>query len=130
MMKRFFFLLLVLSPMLVSAQKPIVLKKKFLGAYEGQIGSFDLDGGNGLISVDSVGIRVEIFQKYVAITIGIQLNKGTYSVLFEGNDYFVLDCRMEGQLAGERIVVYKHGKKISREGLYPQPNTFLFKVKN
>jgi hypothetical protein len=37
---------------------------------------------------------------------------------------------MEGQLAGERIVVYKHGKKISREGLYPQPNTFLFKVKN
>jgi hypothetical protein len=33
-------------------------------------------------------------------------------------------------LAGERIVVYKRGKKISREGLYPQPNAFLFKVKN
>jgi len=37
---------------------------------------------------------------------------------------------MDGQLAGERIVVYKKGKKISRDGLYPQPNAFLYKRKN
>lgn len=129
MMKRFIFFLVVFVPIVVSAQKPIELKKKFHGAYEGQISNFELDGGKDVISVDSVAIRVAISEKNVEITVGKQMNKGSYSVLFEGNDYFVLDCRMEGQLAGERIVVYKRGKKISREGLYPQPNAFLFKVK-
>jgi len=130
MMKRFLFCLVVFVPMLVSAQKPIELKKKFHGAYAGQISNFELDGGKDVISVDSVSIHVAISEKNIEITVGKQMNKGSYSVLFEGNDYFVLDCRMEGQLAGERIVVYKRGKKISREGLYPQPNAFLFKVKN
>ena len=129
-MKRFLFLLAVFVPMLLSAQKPVELKKKFYGAYEGQISSFELDGGNDLIAVDSVQIRVKISEKNVEITIGKQLNKGTYSVLFEGEKYFVLDCTIEGQLATERIVVYKHGKKISRDGLYPQPNAFLVKVKS
>lgn len=130
MMKRFVFLMLVFVPFLLTAQKPIELKKKFFGSYEGQISSFELDGGQDLIAIDSVNIQVEISSKNVQITIGKQMSKGAYSVLFEGDDYFVLDCRMEDQLAGERIVVYKRGKKISREGLYPQPNAFLFKVKN
>jgi hypothetical protein len=89
-----------------------------------------LDGGKDLIPVDSISIRVEISLQNVLITVGKQMNTGTYSVLFEGDKYFVLDCRMEGQLATERIVVFKHGKKISRDGLYPQPNSFLFKVKS
>lgn len=129
-MKRFLFFLVVFVPMILSAQKPIELKKKFYGVYEGQISNFELDGGKDVISVDSVSIRIAISEKNVKITVGKQMNKGSHSVLFEGDDYFVLDCRMEGQLAGERIVVYKRGKKISREGLYPQPNAFLFKVKN
>ncbi|MEN9998944.1 MAG: hypothetical protein RI922_1934 [Bacteroidota bacterium] len=130
MMKRFVFLILVFVPILLTAQKPIELKKKYFGSYEGQISSFQLDGGNDLIDVDSVPIRVSISQSNVQITVGKQMNTGLYSVLFEGDKYFVLDCRMEGQLAGERLVIFKHGKKISREGLYPQPNTFLLKVKD
>ena len=129
-MKRFLVLLIVFVPVLVSAQKPVELKKKFYGAYEGQISNFELDGGKDLIPVDSISIRVEISLQNIEITIGKQINTGTYSVLFEGDKYFVLDCRMEGQLATERIVVFKHGKKISRDGLYPQPNSFLFKVKS
>jgi hypothetical protein len=41
-----------------------------------------------------------------------------------------LDCRMDGQLAGERIVVYNRGKRISRDGLFPQPSSFLDRVKD
>jgi hypothetical protein len=129
-MLRILFILFLSLPGILSAQKQIDLKKKFFGAYEGQISAFELDGGKDLISVDSVTIRVVLTEKNIEITIGKQMNKGTYSVLFEGDKYIVLDCRMPEQLAGERIVVYKHGKKISREGLYPQPNTFLFRVKN
>jgi hypothetical protein len=42
----------------------------------------------------------------------------------------LLDCKINGQLANERVVVFKKGKKISRDGLYPQPNTILLKSKN
>jgi len=106
------------------------LKKKYFGTYEGEINSFQLDSGKDLVSVDSTGVSVEIGDSTVFITIGKNLLRGKYTVLFEAKTYFLLDCRMDGQLAGERIVVYKKGKKISRDGLYPQPNAFLYKRKN
>jgi len=46
--------------------------------------------------------------------------------MFEGKKYFLLYVKIEEKLAGERIVVYKKGKKISRDGLYPQPSAFLY----
>jgi hypothetical protein len=117
-------------PMVSVAQKPIELKKKYFGTYEGDISSFQMDTGKDVVDVDSTTIQVQITESNVEIHIGKQIIKGSYHVLFEGNKYFVLDCRMEGQLAGERIVVYKKGKKISRDGLYPQPSAFLVKKKD
>jgi hypothetical protein len=89
-----------------------------------------MDSGRDLVAVDSAMISVEILDSTVNITIGRNKLKGTYYVMFEAKTYFLLDCRMEGQLAGERIVVYKKGKKISRDGLYPQPNAFLYRKKD
>jgi len=126
MIRSILFVLLFL-PIFVSAQKPINLKSKFFGNYEGNISSFQMDSGNDLIKVDSTAIQVEISEKTVSIVVGKNKLVGTYHVLFEAKHYFLLDCRMENQLAGERIVVYKKGKKISRDGLYPQPSSFLYK---
>ena len=111
-------------------QKPIELKKKFFGTYEGYVPEFKLDTGKDVVDVDSVLISVDITEDSVLIIIGRNQLMGSYHVLFEGNKYFVLDCRMTGQLAGERIVVYKKGKKISRAGLYPQPSSFLYRKKD
>lgn len=120
-----------LFPLMLSAQKQVDgLKKKYFGKYEGEITSFQLDSGQDLVSVDSTGISVEIDDSTVLITVGKNQLKGKYDVMFEAKTYFLLDCRIEGQLAGERIVVYKKGKKISRDGLYPQPNAFLYKQKD
>lgn len=118
-----------LLPLFVSAQKQIELKKKFFGTYAGNISSFQMDAGNDLFNVDSTTIKIEIKEKEVFFTVGKNTLKGTYYVMFEAKKYFLLDCRIEGQLAGERIVVYKKGNKISRDGLYPQPNAFLYKEK-
>ena len=60
------------------------------------------------------------------IQIGKLTTHGDFEVLFEADDYYVLDATMENQSVGERIVVYKKGKKISRDGLYPQPSALLF----
>lgn len=115
-----------LLPFLVLSQKKIDLKKKYFGTYKGEISSFLLDSGKDLLKVDSTWMRVVISETAVELIIGKEVLKGTYSVLFEGNKYYLLDCRIENQLAGERIVVYKKGKKISRDGLYPQPSAFLY----
>lgn len=128
-MVRLLIILMFFLPLVVSAQKKIELKKKYFGTYSGNISSFQMDAGNDLVSVDSTTIKIEITEKEVLFTVGKNALKGTYYVMFEAKKYFLLDCRIEGQLAGERIVVYKKGNKISRDGLYPQPNAFLFKEK-
>lgn len=129
-MKRSILLSLFLLPLFLLAQKPVELKKKYLGVYEGEITSFQMDSGKDLVAVDSAKINIEILDSTVTITVGRNQLKGNYYVMFEAKTYFLLDCRMEGQLAGERIVVFKKGKKISRDGLYPQPNAFLYKKKD
>jgi hypothetical protein len=111
------------------AQKPITLKKKFYGSYEGEIPAYKMDVGTDNVDVAAVGIKIKLDGDSVHITVGQNALHGVYHVLFEGKNYFVLDCRMDGQLAGERIVVYNRGKRISRDGLYPQPSSFLERVK-
>lgn len=128
-MTRSILFLLFFLLVLLSAQKTIELKKKYFGTYEGKISSFQMDTGNDLFAVDSTAIQIEITDKRVVFTIGLNKFEGTYYVMFEAKKYFLLDCRIDGQLAGERIVVYKRGRKISRDGLYPQPNAFLYKRK-
>lgn len=112
------------------AQKPITLKKKFYGSYEGEIPAYQLDVGTDNVDVEAVAIKIKLDGDSVHITVGQNALHGVYHVLFEGKNYFVLDCRMVGQLAGERIVVYNRGKRISRDGLYPQPSSFLDRVKD
>lgn len=112
------------------AQKPIMLKKKFYGSYEGEIPAYTLDVGTDNVDVAAVAIKIKLEGDSVHITVGQNALHGVYHVLFEGKNYFVLDCRMDGQLAGERIVVYNRGKRISRDGLYPQPSSFLDRVKD
>jgi hypothetical protein len=112
------------------AQKPVVLKKKFYGSYEGEIPAYTLDVGTDNVDVDAVTIKIKLEGDSVHITVGQNALHGVYHILFEGKNYFVLDCRMDGQLAGERIVVYNRGKRISRDGLFPQPSSFLDRVKD
>ena len=108
------------------AQKPIELKKKFFGTYGGEISSFKLDTGEDLVDVAKSEISIKIEADSIHFSIGRNELASTYSVLFEAAKYYVLDCKVNGRLAGERIVVYKKGKKISRDGLFPQPNALLY----
>lgn len=113
-----------------AGQKPVVLKSKFFGTYKGDIASFQLDSGKELVDVDSSTIQVTIADSTIEMNIGKNVLKGKYTVMFEAKTYYLLDCKIEGQLAGERIVVYKKGKKISRDGLYPQPSATLYRSKD
>ena len=128
-MIRIILVFICLAPLFSMAQKPIELKKKFLGTYAGEISSFKLDTGEDLVDVDKTVIKINIEQDSIQFNIGRNELASSYTVLFEAAKYYVLDCKVNGRLAGERIVVYKKGKKISRDGLFPQPNALLYLVK-
>ena len=128
-MMKWFFTLLFILPLLVSAQKEINLKKKYLGKYKGEIAGYNIDTGEKIMRVNSSPIYVELNKKDILITIGSNILKGTYEVMFKAQTYYLVDAKIEGQLATERIIVYKRGRKIARDGMYPQPVTEMKKYK-
>ena len=102
-------------------QKELVLKKKYFGKYQGTIAAYKYESDNRLINVAETPILIDLFKEEITIKIGKNENRGTYEVMFEADDYFLVDAKMEGVLATERILVYKKGKKLGRDGMYPQP---------
>jgi hypothetical protein len=108
----------------------VILKKKYFGTYTGEIASYYLDGGDEIIQVSSCQIKVTLqangsfFQE-----INDQKRTGSWSVFFETDRYIVLEVKIEGQEILERIQVFKKGKKLIREGIFPQPNALLNKQK-
>ncbi len=121
--------IILLLPLIFSVQKELTLKRKYLGKYKGEISSYNIDTGEKIMKVSSTAIYIEIGRNEIWITIGNNKNHGTYEVMFKAQSYYLLDCKMENQLATERIMVYKRGRKISRDGLFPQPLSNLKKYK-
>ena len=117
----------MLIPLISEAQKPAKLKRRHYGSYSGTIAGFQMDTGSDLVEVSPTDININLTKTSVLITICAQKLSGSYVILFQGDNYFVLDADIQGQLANERIVVYNRGKKISRDGMFPQPNATLYK---
>lgn len=128
-MRKFIILTLLLVPMFASAQKTISLKRKFLGSYVGMIPSYRVQSSEDIMFVTQSKILIKIGKNMVEMTVGGNVMFGTYEVMFEANKYYLLDVKIDDQLATERIMVYKRGKRLSRDGMYPQPVTELKKMK-
>lgn len=128
-MRNWLIILLVCLPMATFAQKKINLKKKYFGVYKGTIPAYRMDVGTELIDVSSSSIYIQIGKNEITLNIGNNELRGTYEVMFEAKTYYLLDATIEGQLATERILVYKRGKRLSRDGMFPQPVTELKKYK-
>lgn len=129
-MIRIFLILALIFPSLLVAQKEPTLDKKYVGSYSGTIPSFQLKSGDETIQVDSTDILITLDgNKNVEIVVGKQKSTGVFKIILETKAYYLLDCAMTDQLMTERIVVYKRKKEISRDGMNPQPNVTLYKMK-
>ena len=128
-MTKYALLFLLILPMLSFGQKKIDLKRKYLGSYSGTIPGYRVESAQDIMNVSSTDIVIKIGKNQVEITVGGNLLYGTYTVMFEAKSYYLLDVTVDGQLATERILVYKRGKHLSRDGMYPQPVTELKKDK-
>ena len=124
--KNIFFLFVFL---LIGFSAGAQLKKSSLGNYSGEIPAYELNTGHQVLPVEKTPINILLSEKAIQIEIGNQSFSGTYSILFKTKSYTVLEAVMDNQQATERIIVYRKGKKISREGIKPQPDALLFKKK-
>ena len=126
MQSKFFIILLFLSIANIGLSQER-LKSKYYGEYKGKINSYKMETAGYLMDVEEVKISVEIGPSLVRMKIGKLDYNGTYEILFEAKEYYVIEVKLTDQPIPERIVIYKKGKKVSRDGLYPQPNALLFK---
>jgi hypothetical protein len=119
------FLLFISFNFFVNAQ----LKKSTFGTYLGEIPTYELNTGFNQIPVESVAISIVLSASSIEINTGKLNQIGTYSILFDTKSYYLLEVKLENQFAPERLMVYKKGKKIIREGIRPQPDALLLKQK-
>lgn len=122
-------LLIAFALLLLQASAFGQMKKSYQGKYAGQIPGYEINTGMEKIRVAKTDIEIRILPSELFIVIGGQEMKGTWTLLFEARAYYVLTGNMENQSVEERIIVYKKGKKISREGIRPQPDAMLEKKK-
>lgn len=105
------------------------LKKKYLGFYEGKMNGYYLSDGLATVPVDESKCRVVLQPNKLTFALDDQAKSGSYSVLMQTKEYAVLEVTYENDPIRDRFVLPKKGKILNREGLTPQPNVTLNKVK-
>ena len=128
-MKTIVLLFLLAFTHLVHAQKNQALKSRFYGTYQGEIAAYKMNTGNEVINIQPVAISIRISKESISFDIGQKKQEGSYKVLFEVEKYYVIEAKLEDQFSLERIVVFKQGNVISRDGFFPQPSVYLKKMK-
>lgn len=119
--------ILILSFLLFSTYSFTQVKPKYFGDYEGVIPTYKLDLGGDVVSVAESSIRVKINEKSIEQTIGNETKSGTWKLYFEGKTYYIINVSLDNQNSKERIVIYKKGDRLKREGIFPQPSADLKK---
>jgi hypothetical protein len=125
MVRQFAFLLVCLFlHSNVSAQ----VKKSYFGKYVGTIAAYEMSAGaSERIQIGTSAIEIQLSDKEIVVVIGMKTNKGTWTLVSENKTNFVIEGKMDNSSATERILIYKKGKKIVREGIRPQPDVMLKK---
>ena len=127
---RWMVLLWLMLPLFSLSQKQVdKLKRKYLGNYKGVISNYETRVGSGYVEVAETPIYIRLDKKRAEFIIGNRSFGGEYKIMFMAETYYLLDVTIPGAAATERILVYKNGKRLSRDGMYPQPVTELKKYK-
>ncbi len=103
------------------------LKKKFYGTYKGVVPAYKMDIGSDVIDVASASITIVLSPEGVIQQLGNDTKNGTWKIVSTEKAYFVLSMRLNGGIVEEQIVLDKKTKSMTRQGIFPQPDTELVK---
>ena len=126
-MTKVLILIFLVSTSFVSAQKP--LKKKFLGEYEGEISAYKINTGSQFIDVLATPVYLTIEKTELVFKVG--RNEMTLPYTWTKKDKKTLEIVFTRSTdeTKEILKLTKKTREIMREGLYPQPNCILKKVR-
>ncbi len=125
---KFILSIIFIIPFLSISQN--ILKKKYCGNYLGSIPAYKMEDGKMIVEVDSVSIQIEFLKDgTVNYTIGNTKDHGTYNVEFTTDSFILISAKLENQKADEKMKLYLKDKHLEREGIYPQPEGRLVKLK-
>lgn len=124
-MKQLLLLLFLAISLFGSGQ---TLKKKYFGTYEGTIPGYSMDIGADVVDVKPVMIIIELNGPTLVQSIGKTVQRGTYTVNSSERGTFTLLFTPENSLVTETITLYTKGKRLVRNGVYPQPAAELKKL--
>jgi len=115
-------------PFVSLSQGNVKIKNKYLGKYSGVISAYQVKSDKGLLNVEETGIELVLNKDAdIELTIGGKKNKATYNVLEKVKKRYIIEARTEGEVYVENLILNGKKKTITREGLFPQPNTELKK---
>ena len=126
-MTKALFLLLLIAPSFVNAQKP--LKKKFFGKYEGEIAAYKINTGSQFIDVSSTPISMVIQKKDLVLKVGRNEMNVAYTWSKKDRKTIQIEFIRTIDETKEIVILTKKSKEILREGIYPQPKCVLRKVR-
>ena len=126
-MTKALFLLLLIAPSFVNAQKP--LKKKFFGKYEGEIAAYKINSGSQFIDVSSTPISIVIQKKDLVLKVGRNEMNVAYTWSKKDKKTIQIEFIRAIDETKEIVILTKKSKEILREGIYPQPKCVLKKVR-
>ena len=124
-MKLFLLTLFVGSASLFYSQ----VKKRELGYYQGIISSYTINSGQELLTVDSSLIFVWMEKDSVSFKIDGKEYVGTYSVKQRIKRNYVIKAKLGFSDIEEELRIDGKNKSMWRKGLFPQPNSYLRKLK-
>ncbi len=127
-MKCILTLFLSIVSFFVSAQS-VNLKKKFLKTYSGKIPAYEMNLNNQLVPVNSTNIEVRLTKDSIYVNVADSKWNGTYNVSKIEKKRYELTGNMVGTGIPERLVLDTKLKKLTRKGLFPQPDSILEKKK-
>lgn len=104
------------------------IKRSCFGTYKGKIESYSIGKSDELVQVNPTNIEIQILKNQIFLFLGDQKYEGTWKILLETKVYYLIEANTNSQ-APERLMVYKRERKILREGISPQPNVVLEKIR-
>lgn len=121
-------LLLILLVFTAASSYGQNLKKKYLGTYSGTIPPYTMDAGGEVVEVKSAAVMFVIEEDKAVQTIDGISQTGRWQLMASKDDYYEIGFLPQNSSVIQKYYLFRKGKKMQRNGLYPQPDCELKKI--
>ncbi len=113
-----------------SSAQSLRLKRKYCKEYQGEIPQYSALLGQEMVDILPSKIELNLKKDSLYLSIGTSHYNGSYSAEKLLNpDEIILVMERENTEIEERFILNLPNKNIVRKGVFPQPDTYLIRVK-